>query len=147
MKTPTFQEIDSLRQQGKTFQEIADIYGCSRQNIHQIAHRKPKLKSENMRMKAPTKAELYAQVEALTKENIALQERLDAEEHKRWIENKDKAIIALYHLIPFTMLQVRKLLLDHVDKSGYWFTFNVDNYSERQTFCVRHTDLVYKEAP
>lgn len=96
-------------------------------------------------MKTPTKAELYAQIEALTRENIALQEQLEAEERKRWLDNKDKAIIALYNLIPFTVFEVRKLMLDHIDKSGYWFTFNVDNYSERQTYCVRHTDLIYKE--
>lgn len=136
MNTPTFQAVDTLRQQGKTFQEIADIYGCSKQYIHQIACGKAKAK-----MKAPTKAELYAQIEALTRENIALQEKLDAEEQKRWLEQKSKAIGALYNLIPFTVLEVRKLILDHVDKSGYWFTFNVDNYAERQTFCVRHTDL------
>lgn len=96
-------------------------------------------------MKTPTKAELYAQIDALTRENIRLQEQLEAEERKRWIENKDKATIALYNLIPFTVFEVRNLMLDHIDKSGYWFTFNVDNYGERQTYCVRHTDLIYKE--
>jgi len=97
-----------------------------------------------MQMKTPTKAELYAQIEALTRENIALQEKLNAEKYKLWLANQDKAIIALYNLIPFTVFEVRKLLLDHIDDSGYWFTFNVDNYAERQTYCVRHTDLIYK---
>ena len=96
-------------------------------------------------MKTPTKAELRAQVDALTRENIALQEKLDAEEQKRWLEQKGKAIIAFRNLVPFTAFEVRNLTLDHVDKSGYWFTFNVENYSERQTFCVRHTDLIYEE--
>lgn len=136
MQTPTQQDVLALRQQGKTFQEIANMYGCSRQNIHQIANSQKQTK-----MKPPSKAELYAQVEALTRENIALQEKLDAEEQKRWLDNKGKAMIALYNLIPFTVLEVRKLMLDHVDKVGYWFTFNIDNYAERQTFCVRHTDL------
>ena len=98
-----------------------------------------------MKMKAPTKAELYAQVDALTKENIKLQEALEAEERRRWFEKKDKAIIALYNLIPFTMFEVRNLLLEHVDKSGYWFTFYIEGYTSRQTYCVRHTDLVCKE--
>lgn len=92
-------------------------------------------------MKTPTKAELYAQVEALTRENIRLQEQLEAEERKRWIENKNKAAIALYNLIPFTAFEIRNLMLDHIDKSGYWFTFYVDNCDERQTYCIRHTDL------
>ena len=140
MLIPTPQEVDTLRQQGKTFQEIADTFGCSRQYIHQIACGKAKGK-----MKAPTKAELYAQIDALTRENITLQERLDAEERKRWIAQKGKAIIAFRNLVPFTAFEVRNLMLDHVDKSGYWFTFNIENYSERQTFCVRHTDLIYEE--
>ena len=97
-------------------------------------------------MKTPTKAELYAQVEALTRENIWLKEQLEAEERKRWEEKKDKAIITLYNLIPFTMFEVRNLMLDHIDKSGYWFTFYVEGYTSRQTYCVRHTDLIYKGA-
>ena len=142
MKEPlTLQEAKTLRQQGKTFQEIADIYGCSRQYIHQLVNSQPKQKKQKIKTKAPTKAELYAQVDALTRENIKLQEKLEAEEQRRWLENKNKAIAALYNLIPFTVLEVRKLMLDHVDKSGYWFTFNIDNYAERQTFCVRHTDF------
>lgn len=141
MKTPTFQEVDNLRQQGKTFQEIADIYGCSRQNVHQIAHRKPKLKSENIKMKTPTKSELYAQVEALTRENIALQEKLDAEERERWFKNKDRAFSMFYRLVPFLPKDLYGLTLEHIDKSGYWFTFELINDDTRQTFCVRHTDL------
>lgn len=92
-------------------------------------------------MKAPTKAELYAQIEALTKENIALQEKLDAEKHERWLDRKDQAMTVLFQSVPFTIFQVRKLLLDHIDESGYWFTFNVDDDETRQTYCVRHTDL------
>ena len=137
MKMPlNSQTVNTLRQEGKTFQEIANMYGCSRQRIHQIANSKSETK-----MKAPTKAELYAQVDALTRENIKLQEQLEAEERRRWLEKKDKAIIALYDSIPFTVFEVRNLMLDHVDKSGYWFTFCVENYAERQTYCVRHTDL------
>ena len=102
---------------------------------------------EGEKMKTPTKAELYEQVAALTKENIKLQEQLDAEEQKRWMEKKDKAISALYNLIPFTMFEVRNLMLEHIDKSGYWFTFYIEGYTSRQTYCVRHTDLVHKEVP
>lgn len=132
------QDILRLRQQGKTFQEIADIYGCSRQYIHQIVKNTPE---RNNHKKAPTKAELYAQVDALTKENIRLQEALEAEERRKWFEKKDKAVTTLHTLIPFTALGIRNLILDHVDKSGYWFTFYIENYDERQTYCVRHTDL------
>ena len=63
----TREDIINLRKQGKTLQEIASMHGCSRQYIHQIIKNPPKRKNQK---KAPTKAELYAQVEALTKENI-----------------------------------------------------------------------------
>ena len=136
MNTPTPQEVDTLRQQGKTFQEIADIYGCSKQYVHQIACGKAKAK-----MKAPSKAELYAQIDALTRENIALQEKLEVEERKRWLNNKDRAFEVFYKLIPFGKGNVYGLTLEHIDKAGYWFSFGLDNNDPRQTLCIRHTDL------
>ena len=92
-------------------------------------------------MKTPTKAELYAQIDALTRENNKLQEQLDVEKHRRWERYKGKAQRIFYESIPFTVLQVRKLMLDHIDDSGYWFSFNVDQDEIRQTYCVRHADL------
>ena len=92
-------------------------------------------------MKTPTKSELYAQVEALTRENIALQEKLDAEEKERWNSLKDKAFEMCREMIPFPNGNIQFLTLEHVDKAGYWFTFELINDSTRQTFCVRHTDL------
>jgi hypothetical protein len=94
-----------------------------------------------MEMKTPTKSELYAQVDALTKENIALQEKLDAEEHERWLRNRDIAYEAFYKQIPFRASEMWNATLDHVDKAGYWFTFELRTDSTRQTYCVRHTDL------
>lgn len=92
-------------------------------------------------MKTPTKSELYAQVEALTKENIALQEKLEAEERKQWLKNKDRAFSIFYRLVPFLPKDLYGLTLEHIDKSGYWFTFELINDKTRQTYCVRHTDL------
>jgi hypothetical protein len=92
-------------------------------------------------MKTPTKAELYAQINALTRENIELQEKLDAEEYERWLKNKDTAFSMFYRLIPFYPNQICNLDLDHIDKAGYWFTFKIVNDNRKQTFCVRHTDL------
>ena len=92
-------------------------------------------------MKTPTKAELYAQIDALIKENIKLREELDAEKQRRWLERKDAAVAVLYNAVPFTPLQIRRLLLDHIDDAGYWFTFNVDNDPTRQTYCVRHAEI------
>ena len=60
---------------------------------------------------------------------------------KRWLSNKDKAITAFFSTVPVTVLQIRKLVLDHIDNAGYWFTFELDNDNRRQTYCVRHIDL------
>lgn len=92
-------------------------------------------------MKTPTKAELYAQVAALEKENIRLQAELDAQKQRYWLDHKNEAVRVLYESVPFTVLQIRKLVLDHVDSTGYWFTFNVDRDETRQTYCVRHSDI------
>ena len=92
-------------------------------------------------MKTPTKAELYAQVEALTRENIKLQEKLDAEERATWSTLKDRAFECFYELTPFNKGTVQFLTLEHIDKVGYWFTFELINDRTRQTYCVRHIDL------
>lgn len=92
-------------------------------------------------MKKPTKAELYAIIDSLEKENAKLQEQLDAQKQKHWLEHQGEARRVLFESVPFTALQIRKLMLDHVDNTGYWFTFNVDKDETRQTYCVRHTDL------
>lgn len=92
-------------------------------------------------MKTPTKSELYAQVNALTKENIALQEKLDAKEKCRWRLKVDDAFEKLYELSPFAKREMYNTTLEHIDKAGYWFTFELWGDSRKQTFCVRHTDL------
>lgn len=92
-------------------------------------------------MKKPTKAELYTIITSLEKENAKLQERLDAQKQKYWLEHQGEARRVLFESVPFTALQIRKLMLDHVDNTGYWFTFSVDKDETRQTYCVRHTDL------
>lgn len=92
-------------------------------------------------MKTPTKAELYARVAVLEKENIRLQAQLSAEKQRYWLEHQGEARRVLYDSVPFTALQIRKLMLDHVDSTGYWFTFNIDRDESRQTYCVRHADI------
>lgn len=92
-------------------------------------------------MKTPTKSELYAQVDALTRENIALQEQLEAQERKQWNEKKDNAVAAFYKSVPFMAREMVNVTLEHIDKSGYWFTFELFSDNRKQTYCVRHTDL------
>ena len=36
---------------------------------------------------------------------------------------------------------VCKVTLEHIDSSGFWFTFELKNDDRRQTYAVRHTDL------
>lgn len=92
-------------------------------------------------MKTPTKAELYAQIDALTRENITLQEKLDAEKLKRWREKVDDAFEKLYELSPFSKREMYNTTLEHIDGAGYWFAFELQNDNRKQTLCVRHTDL------
>ena len=96
-------------------------------------------------MKTPTKAELYAQVEALTRENIALKEKLDAEKVKCWRNKVNEAFEKLYELAPFTKREMYNTTLEHIDDAGYWFTFELFDHDVKQTYCVRHTDLIYNE--
>ena len=137
MKTsPTYQEVCTLRDQGKTFQEIADVYGCTRQYIYQIANNQRK-----RQMKSPSKAELYAQIESLTRENIRLQEQLEAEQRKQWLEKKESAIAMFYRIVPFMPSEMYNIKLEHIDTSGYWFIFELKNDNRKQTMCIRHSDL------
>lgn len=134
----TIEKLLELRQQGKTLQEIADIYGCTRQYISYYIKHPPKRKNHK---NPPTKAELYARVDKLTKENYELQERLDIAKRIEWNALKDKAFEYFYQLTPFSKGFVQFLTLEHIDKVGYWFTFELINDDTRQTYCVRHTDL------
>lgn len=93
------------------------------------------------KMKSSTKAELREQIVALTKENIRLNKLLEAEERKRWEEKKEQAVNMFYRAIPFLPREVRNLTLDHIDKAGYWFNFELEPSGTKQTYCVRHTDL------
>lgn len=92
-------------------------------------------------MKVPTKDELYAHIAALTKENHRLQAELDAKDMELWQKDKDKAFKAFYIAVPYLPREMCFVTLDHIDRTGYWFTFELQNDSRIQTYCVRHTDL------
>ena len=36
---------------------------------------------------------------------------------------------------------VRNVLLEHVDEAGYWFSYELEQDSRRQTWCVRHWEV------
>lgn len=92
-------------------------------------------------MKAPTKDELRAQIAELKKENANLRRQITKEKHRAWEEKKDQAFNILYRSVPYRPSEMYNTTLDHIDESGYWFTFGLWNGKSRQTFCVRHTDL------
>lgn len=92
-------------------------------------------------MKVPTKAELYAEIAALRKENAKLREILDAEKQKRWQTFKDEAFELFYESIPFSKQELRLVTLEHIDDVGYWFTYKLRVDNLKQTYCVRHTDI------
>ena len=137
MKTPILQEINILRQQGKTFQAIADMYGCSRQYIHQLVNSKPK------KMKAPTKQQLYEQIAKLEGLNLKLTEERSREKEKRWKELLPQAYeVCRGQLKAIFPNLLTKLRFEHVDEGGYWFTFQLVNDSRVQTYAVRHLELL-----
>lgn len=35
----------------------------------------------------------------------------------------------------------RNIRLEHVDESGYWFSYELEQDSRRQTWCVRHWEV------
>ena len=92
-------------------------------------------------MNAPTKANLYNQIDALNRENYKLLQQIEEEERKKWIDNTSRAVTVLFEMLPFAARRVVKVTLEHIDRSGYWFTFEIDNDNRRQTFAVRHSDL------
>ena len=36
----------------------------------------------------------------------------------------------------------RNLQLEHVDASGYWYSFELANDNRRQTWCIRHNEII-----
>ena len=95
-------------------------------------------------MKVPTKQQLYEQIAEL--------ERINRREHEEKFRKKKQYWNSL---LPLAYAMCRKQLteifpnlltllhFEHVDESGYWFTFQLVNDSRVQTFAVRHTDLIY----
>lgn len=95
-----------------------------------------------MYKKRPKKSELYAMVEQLEKENQKLAAEAEAAEREKWEQQKPLAHRAFWEQINprfgATLCNVR---LEHVDKSGFWFSFSLINDNRQQTYCVRHSDI------
>lgn len=97
-------------------------------------------------MKTPTKAELYAQIEELEKQNAKLNYQLEADKRARWEKLIPSAVEECHHklneVFPFAFCN---LLFEHVDAGGYVFSFELVNDGRRQTYIVRHSDIGSEE--
>lgn len=93
-------------------------------------------------MRAPKKAELYEKIERLEEQNRKLSDELERDQRRKW-ELKIPAAAQvmcewLNEKFPGTWCNVR---FEHVDASGYWYTFELKMDSRRQTWCVRHYEV------
>ena len=73
-------------------------------------------------------------------------EKLNSEKMKRQREEWDKlrplATEIFYKKVnKIFPNMVCKVTLEHVDASGFWFTFELQNDSRRQTYAIRHEEL------
>ena len=126
--------------QGKGLSEIARDYGVSRQRVHQIKARIGKYKAR--KTKKPTKKALEAQLKSEAKEKAKLQAEIDELKQKEWKEHLspafEKVKEILYKAFGRTVCLLR---FEHVDSSGYWFTFELTNNNTRQTYRVGHDEI------
>lgn len=98
-------------------------------------------------MKKPTKQELYERIAKLERMQQKEYEERNREKRRKWD-----------NLLPAAFAECRKQLkaifpnlitllhFEHVDEGGYWFTFELENDTRRQTYAVRHSDLQQEDA-
>lgn len=87
-------------------------------------------------------AELEEQIEKLNGINIRLSEELDKRNQEGWLARLDDATAVIQDLLKRQFgYSVRNLQFEHVDASGYWFTFELAQDSRRQTWAVRHYEV------
>lgn len=93
-------------------------------------------------MKAPTKQQLYEQIEALERINQKANEEKERERAKIWNALLPKAYETCRKQLNTIFPNLVTLLhFEHVDEGGYWFTFQLINDSRVQTYAVRHNDF------
>lgn len=126
--------------QGKRLSEIARDHGVSRQRVHQIKTRIGKVKV--IKPKKLTKKELEAQLKAEAKEKAKLQEEIDELKQKEWKEHLSIAFENVKEILHNAFGGLVTLLrFEHVDGSGYWFSFELINDRTRQSYRVGHDEI------
>lgn len=127
---------------GKSLSEIAREQGVSRQYVHQIKSRIGKFKVRKPKEKKPKKKELEAQLQAEAIEKAKMQAEIDELKQREWKEQLslayDKVKEVLHNSFGGTVCLLR---FEHVDSSGYWFTFELINDRRRQTYRVGHSEI------
>ena len=89
--------------------------------------------------KKPKKLDLYLMLDAAIKEN----EKIKAETVQKWLEKRPQATEKFYTEINKIFPgMVCKVTFEHVDASGYWFTFELKNDAHRQTYAIRHSEIM-----
>lgn len=97
-------------------------------------------------MKVPSKSELYEQIANLERQNAKLIEEKNREQMKEWKNKLPNAYEAFWKFANSSFSNsVIKVSMEHIDAAGYWFTFELINDNRRQTYAVRHTDLLQVE--
>ena len=105
-------------------------------------------------MKTPKKSELYRKIDDLEAAHAKLQSEKEQEVYQKIIESEAGIKKEWADLIPSAYEAFRKFAdntypnlvikenLEHIDAAGYWFSFELENDSRRQTYAVRHSDLI-----
>ena len=93
-------------------------------------------------MKVKSKNELREQIASLEKLNADLTEKLEAEEKRQWEAKIPVAVgVALRKLNEVFPYMLTNLRCEHIDKAGYWFSFQLRNDERVQRHCVRHDEV------
>lgn len=95
------------------------------------------------------KAELQKQIESLQKENDffkteneKLNNQVKIKLQEEWDKLRPKATEVFYKEMNKVFPEmVCRVTLEHIDLSGFWFTFELKNDSRRQTYVIRHNEL------
>jgi hypothetical protein len=141
MEDRTQKIVDEILQ-GKRLSEIAREQGLSRQRIHQIKTRIGKYKIRTPKEKKLKKKELEARLQAEAREKAKMQQEIDELKQKVWKENLSLAFDKVKEVLHKSFGGTVQLLrFEHVDSSGYWFTFELINDRRRQTYRVGHSEI------
>lgn len=88
------------------------------------------------------KSEAEKEIERLREEKARLEDELEKERQGRWLEKLNRAQEVVGSEIRSRFGEsVRLFRFDHVDSSGYWFSFELAGDSTRQTWCVKHEEV------